>query len=69
MSEPIRLEDVKRLTLDPSDTLVLKIKHGPLTHEALDALQDQLSAIFPGHRTVVLTPGTDLEVIEGERSA
>lgn len=58
--EPIMLEDVKRLRLEPGDTLVLRAA-APMEEEILDALREQMRAAFPDHRTLVLV-GSDLDL-------
>jgi hypothetical protein len=65
--QPITLEDVKRLRLEPGDTLVLRLGHF-LPADVVAHLQAQMKAAFPNHRTVVLADDMELEVVSGESS-
>lgn len=58
----VDLEDVKRLTLDPGDTLVLRVPE--LTMETLHHLTGLLKGVFPDNRVLVLPAGFELEVVE-----
>lgn len=59
----ITLEEVKRLHLNPGDALVLRVPDD-ISPEARLWLTEQMKAAFPDHRTVVLTEGFTLEVVE-----
>lgn len=58
----ITLEDVKRLTLQPGDTLVLKVSEY-LSEAELAAYSQSMAEAFPDHRTVVLDAESDLRVV------
>jgi hypothetical protein len=58
----ITLESVKRLTLQPGDTLVLAVDEG-LSGEELSAYSESMRQAFPNHRTVVLDSICELAVV------
>jgi hypothetical protein len=64
VTEPLQLEDIKRLALQPGDVLVVRLPVIP-SPEMVDSVRLQLEAALPGHKVFVLAPGIDLEVISG----
>jgi hypothetical protein len=62
----ITLEDVKRLRLDEGDTLVLRLLDRHPAPELITHLSAAMRDAFPDHKTVVLTAGAELEVVEGK---
>lgn len=58
----MEIEDVRRLTLAPGDTLVLRVEDF-LDRDEIDALKAQMDESFPGHQTLVLCGGCDLAVV------
>ena len=57
------IEDVKRLHLNPGDTLVLHLAGDP-TAESIEGLAERLRREFPDNRVLVLTEGAKVEVLE-----
>lgn len=56
------IEDVKRLHLEPGDTLVLRIPdQTPL--DEVGRMAEQMAAAFPEHKTVILGRGLELDVV------
>jgi hypothetical protein len=58
----ITLESVKRLTLQPGDTLVLTVGE-ELSSEELSAYSESIGRAFPNHRTVVMDSLCELAVV------
>lgn len=56
--------EVSVLRLQPGDVLVVKFDAQDATREYLSLLQDQMEALFPGHRVVVMR-GCEVEVLRG----
>ena len=70
MSELPEVEDIKRITYNPLDTIVLRVKE-QLSAEAADRLRYQIASQFRGHRVIVLDGGMTLDVLapdDGRRS-
>ena len=63
MSAPFEIEDVKRITLHPGDTLVAKVAMN-LSQEQANRIRHELKAIFPDHQVLITTPDVDLEIVE-----
>lgn len=57
----VTIDDVKRLRLEQGDTLVLCIATADLA--GVEHLSGEMRTAFPAHRTVVLGPAADLEVV------
>lgn len=57
----VTIDDVKRLRLEPGDTLVLRMDAH--SEEVVERFTGEMRTAFPGHRTVVLGKGVDLEVV------
>lgn len=62
MSNPITIEEVKRLHLEDGDTLVLRVGMG-LDADSIKYLTEQMREAFPDHRVAVLQGDMDLEVV------
>src|SRR2546428_6476703 len=64
----IQIEDVKRLTLNPGDVLVV---HIPFQAEVgtLRDMARQMEAFLPGNKVLVIAQGVELEVVGPESDA
>lgn len=62
------LEDVKRLRLDPGDTLVVRLA-APWTDQNRQELADRLKLAFPDNQVLVTDPGVELTVMSPEESS
>jgi hypothetical protein len=63
VSEPITLEDVRRLIVHPGETVVLRVKQR-LSAVMVEHLQGTLKAAMPeGVKCLVLQEGAELEVV------
>lgn len=56
--------EVRRLRLEPGDRIVLSLEYDA-TPEDAQALSRAARAMFPEHEVVVLSKGTELEVVSG----
>jgi hypothetical protein len=59
------LEDIRRLTLQPGDVLVVHMQGGATKQQADDVLL-LFQSYFPDHKCLVLAPGLELEVLSEE---
>jgi hypothetical protein len=59
----IELEDVKRLRLNPGDTLVITASRSLNLDEA-SRIREVVRDAFPGHKCLILAPDFSLEVVE-----
>jgi hypothetical protein len=59
----IDIEDVKRLHLQPGDTLVLRLADTWPDDDTAAEFSKHFTDAFPGHKVVILGPGADLEVV------
>lgn len=64
----IDLESVKRLHLEPGDTLVLTVSDA-VDDATIASLSVEMKAAFPAHKTVVLSPELDLKVVSAPAGA
>jgi hypothetical protein len=64
----IPIESIAKLELSDGDTLVLKLKKHPMSHEVRDAIkrtfEDGIRRLYPNVKCLVLEPDMDLEVIK-----
>ena len=56
------VEDIKRITYNPLDTIVLRVR-GTLSADAADRLRYQIASQFRGHKVIVLDSGMTLDVL------
>ena len=56
------VEDIKRVTYNPLDTIVLRVR-GTLSADAADRLRYQIASQFRGHKVIVLDSGMTLDVL------
>lgn len=67
-SEPIVLEDIRRLVLEPGDVLVVRVE-GAVTMQMAEAITRSVEQYLPGHKVLVLPAGMmDLEVLGREQA-
>jgi hypothetical protein len=60
--QPIMLSDVKRLVLNPGDTIVLTCAQ-PLNNDQADRLKQRIRDLLGDHEVIVLANGLDIGVI------
>lgn len=56
------LGDLQRVSVEPGDTLVLKVPQ-PLPDDVCARLSERIESLFPGHKCIVLCDGLELGVI------
>ncbi len=65
-NQPIQIEDVKKLQLEPGDILVIRIPR-QYAAPALERLRQRVCELIPDHKVLVLGSEVDLEILRGSR--
>ncbi len=65
MSEPITIEDVKRLDVHPGDVLLVTLPHA-MNAQMADAARAQFAAALPGVKVILKAPDIAVEVVSAE---
>lgn len=60
--DELTIADVRRLRLNPGDTLVLRVRD--LTPDVAEHCVEMLRSTFPDNRALVLDPDADIGVVE-----
>lgn len=59
----LKVQDVKRLHLEPGDKVVLRLATGFDSAAAIEGIEEQLRAIFPENRVIVFTDDHEFSVV------
>jgi hypothetical protein len=65
-TEPITLDDVRRLQLQPGDVVITDHR---LSMDARRRIVHELAGVWPDNRVLVLDGGVELEIVTPERAA
>ena len=60
----MKIEDIKKITLDEGDVLAVKIPDG-YDNKALTAIRESLREIFPNNKSIVYTDDIEFQKISG----
>lgn len=65
----LKVQDLKRLRLEPGDKVVLRLAAGlDASSGAIDGIEEQLRTIFPDNQVIVLADDHDFTVVRRESS-
>jgi hypothetical protein len=66
MRDDLKIEDIKRLRLEPGDILILRMR-GRITMAAAEHIRNVFQNEIPGHKVMVLEDGARLDVVTPAR--
>jgi hypothetical protein len=62
MTGPIQLDDVRRLHLDPGDSLLIRVP-SEMRPEQMAQVRDEIRHVFPTLRAMIVTPEIEVEIV------
>ncbi|QOR55348.1 MAG: hypothetical protein SHS37scaffold537_46 [Phage 68_12] len=63
------LEDVRRVNLQPDDTLVVRVNRDLITEADFDRIRTDMHRVFPGHPLLIMSADIELDVVGPDPAA